>query len=84
MTSRLVTSFRVQALMRWLVAALIGFTVAWSVVFAVSAETRAIGRQGMVATSSPEASAVGAQMLKAGGLPSIEFFSSHQKYVKLH
>ena len=67
MTSRLVTSFRVQALMRWLVAALIGFTAAWSVVFAVSAETRAIGRQGMVATSSPEASAVGAQMLKAGG-----------------
>ncbi len=67
MTSRLVTPFRVQALMRWLVAALIGFTAAWSVVFAVSAETRAIGRQGMVATSSPEASAVGAQMLKAGG-----------------
>ena len=48
-------------------AALIALTLSMGVVFTAMAQSSAVGRQGMVATSSPEASAGGAQILKAGG-----------------
>ena len=67
MTRSVVTPLRVQGLVRFRHLALIAAALSWGVVMAASAETRAVGRQGMVATSSPEASAVGAQILKAGG-----------------
>lgn len=61
------TPLRVLAPFRLFGAVLIAAVLFLGVAFAALAESRAVGRQGMVATSSPEASAVGVQILKAGG-----------------